>query len=95
MNALANAGQQTNTRYVELTYIVAEHEEEEEQRDYSRVSKNTQPLLQHSSYSCIGSSTCLKQKNIRKLFPQTLKQCEELDKGNSAASKTVKAGDVG
>lgn len=30
MNALANAGQMTNQRYVDLTYIVAEYEEEEE-----------------------------------------------------------------
>lgn len=58
MHALANAGQQTNSRYVDLTYIVAENEEEEEQRDYSRVSKSTKPMLNHSSYSCIGSATC-------------------------------------
>ena len=41
MHALANAGQMTNHRYIELTYVVAETEEEEEQRDYSRVSKVT------------------------------------------------------
>ena len=79
MNALANAGQQTNTRYVDLTYIVAENEEEEEQRDYSRVAKNTMPSLPHHAYSCIGSSTTLKQKAIRKLFPKTLKQCQSLN----------------
>ena len=60
MHALANAGQMTNHRYVELTYIVAEQEEEEEQRDFSRVSKSTKAVLNHASYSCIGSSTCLK-----------------------------------
>ena len=78
MQALALAGQMSNQRYVELTYIVAEQEEEEEQRDFSRVSKSTKAVLNHASYACIGSSTCLKQKAIRKLFPQTLKQCEEL-----------------
>ena len=82
MNALQNAGQMTNQRYIDLTYIVAEHEEEEEQRDQSRVSKITKSVLNHSSYSCIGSSTCLKQKNIRKLFPQSLKQIEKHNKLN-------------
>lgn len=79
MHALANAGQQTNTRYVDLTYIVAENEEEEEQRDYSRVAKSTQPSLPHHTFSCIGSSSCLKQKAIKKIFPQTLKQCQNLN----------------
>jgi hypothetical protein len=45
MHALANAGQMTNHRYIELTYVVAETEEEEEQRDYSRVSKVTQAII--------------------------------------------------
>ena len=93
MHALANAGQQTNHRYVELTYIVAENEEEEEQRDYSRVSKVTKAVLNHANYCCIGNSTCLKQKNIRKVFPATLKQCEERNKINlEAANSKKKAG---
>ena len=41
MNALANAGQMTNQRYIDLTYIVAENEDEEEQRNYSAISKIT------------------------------------------------------
>ena len=85
MHALANAGQMTNHRYVELTYIVAEQEEEEEQRDFNRVSKATKAVLNHASYSCIGSSTCLKQKSIRKLFPQTLRQCEVLQAANNVS----------
>ena len=95
MNALRNAGQSSNSRYVDLTYLVAENEEEEEQRDYSRVSKTTQPVLQHSSFAAIGSSNCLKQKNIRKLFPQTLKQCEELDKANKIPVKKPQNGENG
>ena len=90
MHALANAGQQTNSRYVDLTYVVAENEEEEEQRDFSRVAKATAPVLNHSGYSCIGSQTCLKQKNIRKLFPNTLRQCEEMNKANQVGAKKVK-----
>lgn len=84
---MANAGQMTNTRYIDLTYMVAEHEEEEELRDFSRVSKNTKAELNHSSYACIGSATCLKQKNIRKLFPQSLKQMELNNKLNVATTK--------
>ncbi len=60
MNALFNAGQMTNQRYIDLTYIVAENEEEEEQRDYTVVAKGTKSAIKHASYSCIGSSTCLK-----------------------------------
>ena len=60
MHALANAGQMTNHRYVELTYLVAEHEEEEDQRDFSRYSKSTKAIFNHASFACIGSSTCLK-----------------------------------
>ena len=89
MNALANAGQMTNQRYIDLTYIVAEHEEEEEQRDYSRVSKVTKAVLNHSSYACIGSSTCLKQKNIRRLFPQVLKQIEQQNMLNLTVSTAL------
>lgn len=59
----------TNQRYIDLTYVVAENEEEEEQRDYSVVAKQTKAAINHSSYSCIGSQSCLKQKTIRKLFP--------------------------
>lgn len=80
----------TNQRYIELTYIVAENEEEEEHRDYSRISKVTQAIINHSAYSCIGSSSCLKQKNIKKLFPQTLKQCELLNQTNVNASSPKK-----
>jgi len=94
MHALANAGQMTNHRYIELTYVVAETEEEEEQRDYSRVSKVTQAVIQHSAYSAIGSSSCLKQKNIRKLFPQTLRHCETLNEANNVASIPVKKGEL-
>lgn len=89
MNALANAGQMTNQRYIDLTYIVAEQEDEEEQRNYSAISKITKPVLPHSSYSCIGNPSCLKQKNIRKLFPLTLKQCEELNQVNVASAKAL------
>ena len=60
MNMLLSAGQTTNRRYISLTYIVAESREEAELRDFTRASKSTQPLLNHSSYSCIGSSTCLR-----------------------------------
>jgi len=84
MLALANAGQMTNHKYVELTYLVAEQEEEEDQRDFSRFSKSTKAVFNHASFACIGSSSCLKQKNIRKLFPTTLKQCEELQASNGA-----------
>jgi hypothetical protein len=89
MHALANAGQMSNHRYIELTYVVAENEEEEEQRDYSRICKITQSVLPHSQYACIGSSTCLKQKNIRKLFPQTLKQCEQSNQANEVQAKKL------
>ena len=78
MHALDNAGQRSNKRFAELNYVITEYEEEEEQRDFTRVSKITAPVLKHSDFSCIGSSTCMKQKNIRKLFPATLKQCKEL-----------------
>jgi len=81
----------TNQRYIDLTYIVAENEEEEEQRDYSVVAKQTKAAINHSSYSCIGSQTCHKQKTIRKLFPLTLKQCEELNKVNIAAMAKTQA----
>ena len=66
---------------------MAENEEDDEQRDFSRVAKVTKPVLNHSSYSCIGSSSCLKQKNIRKLFPQTLLSCESLQVGNPGPKK--------
>ena len=87
MNALANAGQPNSKRFLELQFLVAEQEEEEEQRDQSRVSKVTQAVINHSSYSCIGSHTSLKQKTIRKLFPQSLKQLEKLNKVNAANQK--------
>ena len=60
MLALEGAGQKTNHRFVELTYVVAEQEEDEEARDFSRYSKNTNPTLNHSAFACIGSATCLK-----------------------------------
>ena len=75
--------------------MVAENEEEEEQRDFSRVAKITQPVLNHSSYSCIGSATCLKQKTIRKLFPNTLKQCEEFNKANIVGAKRIPGDNTG
>ena len=83
MLALEGAGQKSNHRFVELRYVVAEQEEDEEARDYSRYSKITTPTLNHSAYSCIGSATCHKQKQVRKLFPITLKQCEENQKLNA------------
>ena len=62
MKALEDAGQSQNTNqlYQDLRFIVHDYEEEEEQRDYSRVSKKTKPELTHSNYACIGSSSCLK-----------------------------------
>jgi len=93
MNALANAGQMTNQRYIDLTFIVAENEEEEEQRDYSAITKVSKAVINHSGYSCIGQSSCLKQKNIRKLYLDTLKQCEERNHLNSAASTRLEGAD--
>lgn len=56
MNALANAGMTANQRYIELTYIVNEAEEEEEQRNYSVLSKTTDPInIAHHKYACIGN----------------------------------------
>ena len=60
MLALEGAGQKSNHRFVELRYVVAEQEEDEEARDFSRHSKNTNPILNHGAFSCIGSATCLK-----------------------------------
>ena len=60
MNTLLSAGQTTSRRYISLTYIVAESREEAESRDFTRVSKSTQAVLNHSGYSCIGSQTCLR-----------------------------------
>ena len=73
MKQLAAAGQKSNQRYHDLTYIVNESEEEIEMRDYTVACKSTQPIsLLHSQTSCIGSSSVLKQRNIKKIFPQTL-----------------------
>ena len=78
MRQLAAAGQKSNSRYVDLTFIVNENEEELEMRDYTVACKSTQPIsLMHSQTSCIGSSNVLKQKNIKKIFPQTLIQTRE------------------
>ena len=52
-------------------------EEEEESRNYSVLCKITEPTIDHSKYSCIGSSTCLKQKNIKKAFPLILQLCKK------------------
>ena len=54
MIALKGAGQMSNQRYIDLTFIAADHDEEEEQRDLTRATKNTKPLLTHSNYTCIG-----------------------------------------
>ena len=49
MRQLAAAGQKSNQRYHDLTYIVNENEEEIEMRDYTVSCKSTQPIsLQHS-----------------------------------------------
>lgn len=73
MQALDNAGMRQNGRYLELSYQVNEFEEEEEQRNYTNLAKITEPTnITHHRYSCIGPQTCLKQRNLRKVFPYTL-----------------------
>jgi hypothetical protein len=68
-------------KFMDLTIAVQEYEEEEETRDLKDASKTTKPIasgVQHSQVGCIGSDTTLKQKNIKKLFVNVLKECEQL-----------------
>ena len=44
----------------ELDITNEEQVEEEEMRDFNRFTKETKPVLNHSSYACIGTSTCNK-----------------------------------
>ena len=61
MKQLAAAGQKSNQRFIDLTYIVNENEEEQEMRDYTIAAKTTQPMgIQHSQTACIGSANVLK-----------------------------------
>ena len=82
--ALDQAGMRMTQRYQKLSLDVQELEEEEESRNYSIFCKITEPNLPHYKFSCIGSQTCLKQKNIKRAFPSVLQQCkrnaEENDK---------------
>ena len=82
MNELSAAGQEKSKRYKQLFLVHEEQAEEEEQRDFNRLTKETKPLLNHASYACIGTSTCNKQRPITKLFPETLKHCEQLQQAN-------------
>ena len=88
MNEMAAAGQEKSKRYKDLFYIHEEQAEEEDQRDFSRVAKDTQPVLNHSAYACIGTSSCNKQQPIMKLFPETLKSCEKLQEANRIQKKS-------
>ena len=76
---MQTAGQKADKQYLDLQFIVQEFEDELDRRDYSDLCKRTKPIaLQHSQCACIGSETTLKQKTIKKLFPDTLKECEIL-----------------
>lgn len=77
MQTLANAGQTSNRRYVELSYLVQDAEEEAEQRDFKVLAKTAAPLDPHYLYAAIGTATSFKQKSIKKMFPYSLKQCKE------------------
>ena len=49
MKQLAAAGQKSNQRFIDLTYIVNENEEEQEMRDYTVAAKSALPVgIQHS-----------------------------------------------
>lgn len=68
-------------KFMDLTISVQEYEEEEETRDLTDAAKTTKPIaggVQHSQVCCIGSDSTLKQKNIKKLFVNVLKECEQL-----------------
>ena len=88
MVALDNAGMRTNQRFVELSYMVNEYEEEEEQRNYQVMAKLTTPVnIAHHRHPCIGTQTCLRQKNIKKVFAHTMIQCSK----NAKYSEEVEA----
>lgn len=42
------------------------------------MAKITEPVnIVHHKYACIGNQTCLRQKNIKKMFAHTLNQCSK------------------
>jgi hypothetical protein len=66
---------------MDLQFAVHEFEEEEDIRNLIELAKTTKPLpsgVQHSLCACIANETTLHQKHVKKLFPQTLKECESL-----------------
>jgi hypothetical protein len=55
-----------------MLFNVADQEGENEQRDFSNQAKSAIPKLDHSEFSCVGTSTCLRQRMIPKLFVDSL-----------------------
>lgn len=58
----------TSTKYTDLQFSIADQESEFEQRDLSAQVKQSAPNFKHYDFSCVGSSSFLKQKQIPKLF---------------------------
>lgn len=76
MNA---SGQKPNNRLFDLSFSVNDYEEENDARDLTDFCKTSKPLItsvQHSLCACKASETTLKQKTIKKLFHNTVKECE-------------------
>lgn len=59
-------------------------------RDISYQIKTTQPSkIRHYEYACIGSDSCLKQKNIEKLFVKVLKYQKDLMEQEKAGKNII------
>ena len=87
----SSRGKPGNQKLLELTYEI---EEDLAMRDMNPQAKNTQvTVIDYHKYKCIGTESTLKQKSIKKLYIQFLKDLKEskerMDRG--ITSKVVDA----
>ena len=65
-------------KYADLKLSIEEYEAEVELRELTQQTKSTQPTtLKHYEHACIGTDSCLKQRNIPKHFLKVLKQIRD------------------